>query len=59
MSKCPSCEKEWPADCEQGVSIEWHDECFACWFTPRGSNKGTIEEAKAIQTEAVKRKSNG
>ena len=60
MSKieCPKCSRQWPWSSEQGVSIEWHDECCVCKFTPQGegSNSGTKDELILIADEAVKRK---
>ena len=53
LKRCPSCEKEWPLNCEQSISIELYQECVGCHFTPmgKGSNSGTAEELEKIQIE--------
>lgn len=55
---CPKCDKKWPDNCEQSVSIEWHDECVGCRFTNRdiGSGEGTVPELDAIAAESKRRK---
>ena len=58
MKVCQKCNKEWPDDCEQAISIEWHGECVGCKFTPKdiGSSDGTVSELDAVAAESKKRK---
>jgi hypothetical protein len=55
---CPKCKREWQKTSEQGVSVEWHDECVVCKFTPqgKGSNDGTKEELDLVASESMKRR---
>ncbi len=65
MKTCPKCKREWPDNCEQAVSIEWHDECVVCRFIPgctesvsgTGSKAGTEDELNLIASESAKRRS--
>ena len=54
---CPKCDRQWEKISEQGVSVQWHDECVICKFTPqgKGSNDGTKEELILASNEAKKR----
>jgi hypothetical protein len=59
MKVCPKCRsREWPDDCEQSISIEWHGECVGCKFTNTdvGSSDGAAPELDAIAAESQKRK---
>ncbi len=57
--RCPCCQRDWPADCEQAICIEKHDECIVCRFTPKGcgSVSGTKDELDAISAEQKRRES--
>jgi len=56
--KCPKCKTEWVAESEQGVSIEWHNQCVVCKFTPqgKGTNDGAKEELDLIAKESRARR---
>lgn len=52
--QCPKCQRTWPANCEQAICIERHQECFVCRFVT--FDAGTQEEADEIAIEARARK---
>ena len=58
--QCPKCLRTFDENSEQAISIEFHQECVACRFTPksaanRGSGSGTDEELEVIRLEHQKR----
>ncbi len=52
---CPKCERIWPEDCEQGLSVKLYEECVVCKFSDmgKGSGDGTQEELTELSTIAI------
>lgn len=53
LLECDFCERKWPMDSEQAISIEMFGQCIVCKFTPigRGSNDGTNEQLQNVSDE--------
>ena len=55
---CEKCNRKWQIDSEQSISIEIHNECIVCKFTPagKGLNDGTLEQLSFINKESARRR---
>lgn len=39
---CPKCKKRWPSSSEQGVAVDYLNECMECRYAPLANEDGEI-----------------